>query len=186
MSLIPVMLQAWGFDIGYILDQWAAAGVFAFIIPFLLIFAVVFGILSATRVLGSNKGIHAIVALAIGLLALQLDFVPAFFTEVFPRLGVGLAVLLVVMILMGLFINWDNKGLRTIFVIIGAIISVIVILGALSSNTFWGSYWWRRYSGAIIMGAIILTVIGVIIGTAKEPSSNKIESVKPLWAKTTD
>jgi hypothetical protein len=166
--MIPVLLQIGRFDIAYILDQWAAAGVFAYVIPFLLIFAVVFGVLSATRILGGNKGVHAIIALAVGLLALQLPFVPAFFTEIFPRLGVGLAVLLTIIILMGLFIPWKQKGWLTAFAIIGALIALVVIISAFSSYTFWGSWWWQNYGGAIIAGVIILAVIGVIIASTKQ------------------
>ena len=61
-----------------VLNQWADAGVFAYLLPFLFIFAVVFGILNKTKVLGENKGVQATIALALGLLSLQFDYVSNF------------------------------------------------------------------------------------------------------------
>ena len=36
--------------------QWESVGVFDFFLPALLIFAIIFGILTSTRVLGGNRG----------------------------------------------------------------------------------------------------------------------------------
>ena len=77
-----------------VLNIWNEMGVFSYVIPFLLIFAVVFAILKKTGMLSSrsadgkgddNNGILAIISVAIGLLALQFDFVAEFFSIIFPR-----------------------------------------------------------------------------------------------------
>ena len=148
-------------SIGEILSQWQSAGVFVYVLPFLLIFAVVFGILTQTRILGANKGVHVVVALVIGLLALQLNFVSQFFTQIFPRLGVALAVIIVAAIMVGLFIHNEQAkywmyGLGTI----GAVAWLIVSLGAFDSLGWFSSYNVSDYIGTII-GAVLL--IGVII-----------------------
>src|SRR3990172_5798244 len=95
-------------SIAYILNQWQTAGVFDYILPFLLVFAIVFGILASTNILGSQKGVNVIIALVVGLLSIRLGLVQRFFTELFPRLGVGLAVILALLILTGLFISDDE------------------------------------------------------------------------------
>ena len=84
-----------------ILNQWAALGIFDYVIPFLLIFAVVVAILQKSNVLGDNKTVQAIVALSIGLLSIQFGFVQSFFRELFPRFGIGLSIFLVLLILNG-------------------------------------------------------------------------------------
>ena len=93
-----------------VLNVWADAGVFAYVLPFLMIFAVVFGILNKTKVLGESKGVQATIALALGLLSLQFDYVSNFFSIFMPYTGIGIAVLLVAVILTGLVIDEDDKN----------------------------------------------------------------------------
>ena len=87
-------------------------GFFDYLLPFLIIFALVFGILTKIKIFEDNKAINAIIALSVGLMALQFGFVSAFFSELFPRLGVGLAVILVIIIFIGL----SNSFLKCAFV----------------------------------------------------------------------
>ena len=94
-------------DVTSMLNYWADIGVFAYILPFLLIFAVVYGILSKINILGEqgkNKGVNAVISVAVGLLALQFDYVPHFFSMIFPYAGMGISVLLVALILANLFL----------------------------------------------------------------------------------
>mgnify|MGYP001559633943 CR=1 FL=1 len=156
------------YTIGQFLSQWQQAGVFDYLLPFLLIFAVVLGILSATHILGSNKGLHVIIALVIGFMALQLNFVPDFFREVFPRLGVALAVILIIMILVGLFIQ-ENEA-RYWYWGLGAIgfIAALVVLSQSFTAFGWNSPSnYNDYVGWIV-GVVL--VIGVIIAIATSGS----------------
>src|SRR3989338_8831604 len=116
------------FDIQTLLMTWESWGVFDFVLPFLLIFAVVFAVLTTTNILGGNKGVAVVIALVVGLMALRLGFVQAFFLNVFPRLGVAIAVILVLLILTALFVTEKKhlKGWLMAFAIIGAILAVIV------------------------------------------------------------
>ena len=82
-----------------VLNIWNDLGVFSYIIPFLLIFAVIFAILDKTHILGAdNRAIQAIVAVSIGLLSLQFDFVSEFFAIIFPRFGMGIAIFIVLVL----------------------------------------------------------------------------------------
>src|SRR6056297_2047698 len=111
-----------GGGIGNALFQLEQMGVFAYLLPFLLIFALVYGILTKTTILGNNKGINVVLAIAIGLMALQFNFVSYFFAEIFPRLGVGLAILLVMAILIGAFVDLDDqKWAKWLFFGVGAL-----------------------------------------------------------------
>lgn len=158
-------------SVAQILVQWEALGVFDFVLPFLLIFAVVFGVLSSTNILGSNKGVHVIISLVIGLLALRLGIVQVFFTELFPRLGVGLAVILALVILIGVFIPKDEtRYYAYIFAIIGALIWIVAVFGAFGSYGWYGV--WEDYAGLVI-GAVLLVGVIIAVVAAKGPTEKK-------------
>ncbi len=157
--------------IAYILNQWQTAGVFDYILPFLLVFAIVFGILASTNILGSQKGVNVIIALVVGLLSIRLGLVQRFFTELFPRLGVGLAVILALLILTGLFISDDETRYWLWgFATVGVIIWFIIIIGSFNNFSWFGGYggFVEDYAGLII-GAVLL--IGVIIAISASKSS---------------
>jgi len=155
-----------------VLNEWAYAGIFSHVIPFLLIFAVVFGILQKSAILGKKKGIDAIVAIAVGALALQFDFVSTFFAEIFPRLGVGLAIFLVFIILAGLFMKKEADGSNKAFYIIGLIIAGAVILWAIGNWNFWGGFGLgsliEEYFIWIITLVLILVGVGIVVGSGGE------------------
>ena len=147
-----------------ILWQLESVGVFDYLLPFLLIFALIYGILSVTKIAGTQKGIHVIIALVIGLMAIRLGFTQSFFAEIFPRLGVGLAILLSIMILVGLFIpkeefRYWGWGLSAI----GIIIALIIVTQSFDRLGYIGWGGWDNYVGYII-GAVLL--VGVIIAIA--------------------
>ena len=129
-----------GGALGNLLNIWEQAGIFSYAIPFLLIFALVFGILSRMNLFKKSDGktpntmISAIIALAIALMALQFPSVPMFFSELFPALGIGLAIILVVLVISGLFIDPDNKGWMVGLMVISIAVVIGVLLSA-SRNT---------------------------------------------------
>ncbi len=148
-----------------ILNQWADYGVFAYVLPFLLIFAVVFGILSKTKVLGDNKGVQATISLAIGLLALQFDYVSNFFATITPYFGIGLIILLCGIILMGLiYKDGDKTGwLEKVFFGLGALIFLIVVITSISDSQLTGAYQFSEYWPAITAAVILLLLLALII-----------------------
>ena len=162
-----------GGALGDLFGQWEAAGIFAYALPFLLIFALVFGLLSKMNIFksGTNdgKGVNVMIALAVAFMALQFDIVSVFFSELFPRFGVGLSIILVILIMAGIFMptNKDNN-----WFMVGLGIIVLIIVGTVVWNSLgalgWGiggpglSYFWDRYSAVIIFAIIILAVIGMM------------------------
>lgn len=152
-------------SIADIFYQWDYLGVFDFILPFLLVFAIVFGILSSTRFLGENKGVSVIVAIVVGLMSLRYQyFLSSFLSELFPRLGIGLAVILTLMILVGMFIAKDEQrywgyGLAAL----GAVIALIVIY---QSFDRFGFYFGGYGTDAIGFIFLAILIVGVIIAVS--------------------
>lgn len=151
--------------IGGVLDQWAAAGVFDYMLPFLLIFSLVFGILGQINIFKENKNraVNAIIALVVSLMALQFNFVSTFFAEVFPRLGIGLVVLLIVMVLLGLFA--PNKTWVTYTLFAAAAVILIIVLSNTATATQWfasgflSGINWQGLLPWIILIALIAVVV---------------------------
>ena len=158
-----------------ILAQWEYYGVFDILLPFLLIFAVVFGIMSSTKFLGENKGVYVVVAFTIGLISLRWRyFVSDFMSEIFPRLGVGLAVLMTILILVGIFIARDESrywgwGLASI----GFIIAIVVVYQSFDrlGLSTWG--YGDDSVGMIILAVLLIGVIIAIAASGSHKSGDK-------------
>ena len=156
-----------------VLNIWNEMGVFSYMIPFLLIFAVVFAILSKTKVLDDNKAILAIISVAIGLLALQFDFVSEFFAVIFPRFGIGLAVFLALIIFLGFFYPEKDGKLGGSVKWIGWVIGIGIAIWALSSWDQWSSHvgfggWFVEYVWALIILGVLIAVIVIVAKSGKE------------------
>ncbi|NPE27214.1 hypothetical protein HNV12_04400 [Methanococcoides sp. SA1] len=161
-----------------VLNIWNDIGVFSYVIPFLLIFAVVFAILKKTKILSSgtdeNNGILAIISVALGLLSLQFDFVSEFFAVIFPRFGIGLSLFLVLIIFIGFFApdRVADKGLKGSW--IGFIIGIGTVIWALSEWDQWnnvggfGGWFGENIWALLILGGIIAVIVVVAKGKDTE------------------
>ena len=96
-------------DIFYL---WESLGLSDVILPFLLIFSVVFAVLEKAKILGDNKRVHTIIALVVGLTTViphSTGFYPAnmdivdIINTALPQIAVVIIALLMVMILVGMF-----------------------------------------------------------------------------------
>ena len=157
-----------------VLNTWDSMGVFDYVIPFLLIFAVVFAILQKTNILGEgNNGVLAIISVSVGLLSLQFDVVSEFFAVIFPRFGVGLSLFLVLLIFLGFFYGPDKDGKWPgSMVWIGWLVGIGVFLWSMDSWSTWGSVgfgsWFNENFWAIVVLGLIIAVIGGFAKPKKE------------------
>lgn len=185
LSGVMLAVGSFGGDIGNLLAQWEQLGIFSYALPFLLIFALVFGILSKVDIFKGNKGVNAIIAIVVALMALQLDFVPRFFTELFPRVGVGLSIILAAIVLIGMFFSEKNTS-KAMFGVAALIFIIVVIqsfgdLGT-SSGTFLAENWPNLLIAALIIVAVIV-VIGIGGGGGKDDESPFGKAIKTMNSK---
>ncbi len=177
-------LASYGFfrggDLGNVLAQWQAAGVFSYALPFLLIFALTFGLLCRINLFSTktaegekpNRSINGIIALSVSLMALQFDFVSLFFSEIFPRFGVALSIILVLLIIGGLFMPLETKGfswglIAVVFIIIG-----VVIFSSLDSFGYNAGYWFRNNLGSLLPWVILIGLIVAVVAGATTSSGS--------------
>ena len=122
-----------------------------------------------------KKGINGIIAFVVALMSLQVSFVSDFFTEIFPRLGVGLAILLVVMILIGLFIPKKNWMSYVLLGISGIILVVVLVQTAGEVGWSTGQWWYDNWP--LVAGAVfVLVIIAVIVGASKSESEDHMDT----------
>ena len=170
-----------GGALGDLFSSWEQAGFFSLLLPFLLIFALVFGILTKLQIFKEARAVNAIIALAVGLMSLQFGFVTEFFSQIFPRLGVGLAIILGVLIVVGLFA--DPKSPIVNYVLLGiGIITIAVVVIQSSGALGWASGQWWESNWQVVVGAIFLFIlIAVIVGSAN-PKGQPAEYNPIIWS----
>ena len=161
-----IVLASYGFfgggTIGDFLGQLEDAGIFAYALPFLLIFAIVYAILGFVNVFKDNKAVVTIISLAVALMALQFEIVSYFFADIFPRLGVALSIILVLLILGGMFLDWDNKGMKWFLFAIVAIVIIAVVWGPLRNIGLFSGIGFNIFGGNIGTIIAVVVIVGLI------------------------
>ncbi|MFH2028106.1 MAG: hypothetical protein ABIJ08_03135 [Nanoarchaeota archaeon] len=154
-----------------IMDSWGLTDI---LLPFLLIFAIVFAILQKTKILGEKKNINVIVALVMGLLVVVphvTGIYPAGFDAVniinaaLPSVSIVLVAVVMLLILIGIMgADATMLGLAApTWVAVISIGFIIFIFGGAAG--WWGGYSWiEAFFGSDAMAIIVmLLVFGIII-----------------------
>ena len=169
--------------LGDLLTKWEQAGFFSYLLPFLLLFALVFGILTKINIFKDNKMVNGIIALSVSLMALQFNFVPDFFSQIFPRVGVGLAVILVLLIVVGLFADERSNAVNYVLLGVGVIIVGMVIIQSAGALGWASGQWWEDNWQMVIGAIFLLILVSIIIGSGSGSKSKPpIEFIGP-WGR---
>ena len=154
-----------------VIDQWAQFGVFDVLLPMLLVFVLVFAILEKINIF-KNRGVHLVIALILGFLAITNPYVSVFFMYLFSNLAIGIAILLVMIILLGVALKPEEGTWQWVFGIGGGILLLIVLSKtgfftyALGPNAL---YWMQQNAAAMILVLVIgIILVGLLIGVKKE------------------
>jgi len=134
------------------------------LLPFLLVFVVVFAILQKSKILGEGKAqVDAIVGLVVGLILIGVPGPRDLLVGIMPWMAVGVAVILVFMILYG-FVAGDlsksenmPKGLKYTFLGLAAVftIGVVIFVSGLHEK-IWDSF---GGSGDIWMNIVMIVLV---------------------------
>jgi len=138
-----------------------------YILPFVLIFTLVFAILQKSKILGEGKKqIDAIVGLVVGLILIAFPFSRDIVVRLMPFLAVTITILLVFMIFYGLaYGNVEmNKWIKAVFLIIFSLALVTVFLFITG--------WWdpiydfmfnRSGSGQVWINILLIIIIAAAV-----------------------
>ena len=166
-----------------IIDFFVDLGIYDVILPFLLVFTVVFAILEKTKVLGTDnidgqqygkKNLNAMVAFVIAFLVVLSKQLVATINKALANIVLLLLLIIMFLMLIGTFFREDEavaleKGWRTFFMVVVFIAIVFIFLNAIptedgESNWLaeaWG--WLTDNWDSNVVGGIILLVVVVVI-----------------------
>jgi Ni/Fe-hydrogenase subunit HybB-like protein len=147
-----------------------------FILPFLLIFVIVFALLQKTKLLGDGKKqIDAIVAFVIGLIFVGVAYPKDVVNNMVLFLVVAIIVALVVLMLWGFISGSEMKeGILTntaVKWIVGIVIFIAVIIALLWATGFegtaldflfrqsWSKTFWTNVAFVVVIGIVLAIVI---------------------------
>lgn len=146
------------------------------ILPFLLVFTLIFAILDKSKILGDGKRqINAIISLVVALLLVAFAYPTAIITKITVYAAVAAVVIFVFLLLYG-FVASDNKeGLKLhsgvkiaggIIVLIGVVIAVAWATGALNylSGVFSGSNSTTIWANVLLI-AVIIGMVALVLST---------------------
>ena len=151
------------------------------VLPFLLVFVVVFAILQKSKILGEGKmQIDAIVALVIGLILIVTPGPRNMIVGILPWLGVGVAVILTCLILYG-FVAGDLSKSPTWLKVTFGVLAGIFVLGVVLVVTGLGSKILSMFSGTsggeVLTNIVFIVLIGgavavAVLGGKKKPAGD--------------
>jgi hypothetical protein len=174
-----------------IMDAWGLTDV---MLPFLLIFVVIFALMAKARILGEDKKkYNLVVALVIALLVViphVLDLYPPggdvvdIMNTALPQVSLIAVAIIMLLILIGLFggeAKWMGSSLSGWIAIVAFIIILIIFGGAAG---WWGTWnWFYDLFGAETVAIIVMILIFAVIvwwitrGEGKETESNALANI---------
>ncbi|MEM2139356.1 MAG: hypothetical protein QXM96_04360 [Candidatus Woesearchaeota archaeon] len=174
-------------------------GVYEILLPFLLVFTLVYAILEKSRVLGvekigdeylPKKNLNAMFAFVTAFLVVASSRLVATINEAVANMTILMLLGVCFLILLGVFHTGNeemklNDTYKNIFTIISFIGIILIFLHALKTNdgTPWLYYGWGFLVSNLdtgVVGAAILTIIvvglmGYIVSDQKKPAETKKE-----------
>ncbi|UZE93806.1 MAG: hypothetical protein IB618_03500 [Candidatus Pacearchaeota archaeon] len=164
-------------DLYGIIQQWEAFGVFTILFPLVLVFAVVFAILEKVD-LFKNRGVHLLIALIIGFFTVSNPYVGGFFMYFFSNLGIGVAIMLALIVLLGIALKPGEQAWKVIFGIVGGAVFLVILARSgtfkwIFGENFW--YWIQANSALVVVAiVVILMIVAVMTGVKKAQVKGKI------------
>lgn len=177
-----------------VIDFFHDIGLYDVVLPFLLIFAIVFAILDKSRIFGTMKigddkypvkNINAIVAFVIAFFVVASAHLVEVITKVSSQVVVLLLAAVLFLTLVGSFSEETDKGVflengwKTGFMWIMLVGIILIFLNAL--NWLQLAYEWLKVhwdSQVVASAFLLLLVAGVIGAVAREPGKNNKDKNK--------
>jgi hypothetical protein len=179
-----------------VIDFFGELGIYDVVLPFLLVFTVVFAILEKSKIFGTikvgdveetRKNLNAMVAFTLGFISVASTKIVSIINEGLANIIIIIISALSFMLIAGtffgegkfLFDDPDYKWLQIGLVIVSLIITILIFLNSIKTEdgTSWLEEFWifmTRQWDSTLVGSIILlgVMVGFIFFITKDPKKN--------------
>lgn len=128
------------------------------LLPAILIFLVLYSILTFSKIFGKNWGVNVLISLVISLMSVRFGLVELFYREIFPKFGTILITSIVLIIIIFIFVPIRHQRLALFLVGIGIAIAIFVAIFNSFDYLGWNYGIWDEFAGPIILIAIFLAI----------------------------
>ncbi len=167
-----------------------AFGFFNVILPFLLVFAIVFGVLEKSKIFGEEKvgkevyprkNLNAIVAFSIAFFVVSAANVVGVLQATIPQIALVLVIIISFLLLFGAMLGeekwnlWEKSPhLRHIFIVLIFVALVLIFLGAFGVLGDIWNYLAIGFSGTLVTSlALIILVVLAMWFVARKPKAKE-------------
>ena len=161
------------------IDFLQSFGFFDVVLPFILVFALVFAILEKTKILGKEdkKNVNALVAFVVGLFVVGTTNVVVILRDAIPLISLVLIVLLCFMLLVGAFHKDEEfeyfsksrfwRGFLTVILLISVLLIFANFIKTDSGETWLEAFWdfvsEDFESGPVVSSIVFLAIIVFVV-----------------------
>jgi hypothetical protein len=184
------------------IDFFMRLGVYDVVLPFLLVFSIMFAVLEKTRVFGTEdvvgekdkkstrKNINAMVAFVTGFLVIASSKMVGWINNALPRVFLLVMVAICFLLLIGVFFSekedvfFEKGGWRNFFIVLMFIGVVLIFMGVITvgeTDQTWLDWIYHKvifdFSDTAVNSIIMLIiVIGLMYYITREPKAAKKDS----------
>lgn len=176
-------------NFGTFIEQLEALGVADVLLPFLLVFTIVYAVLTKTSILGKDKkNINMILALIMGLSVVIPHVTDSYppgadvvdmMNVALPQISLIAVAFMMLLVLLGIFGNdWIGKSIGGWMALISAI-AVVIVFGGTAG--WWDSGWMYDLFGEETISLFVMLIIfGIIVWFVTREPDNDNKGLKML------
>ena len=171
-------------------NQLQGSGFYEFLLPFLLVFTVIFAILEKTALFGyedeekkkTRKNINAVIALVLGLLVVSQFQVVSSLNQFLPRISLFIIIAMMVLIMIGLFAGNMSKGFGGVMLFFVAAIAIIATYSALAPLMgFEVTYWLQENWDTILIALVVIAALFAVVKSGSNSDSSDWDARADRW-----
>jgi len=169
--------MATSFNFGEVIKLFKEVGVYEYLLPFLLVFGIVFAILEKTNVFGEDKtNINALISVIIGLVLIVQQGIVETINLFLPRVSLILIVILMFIIVMATLAGKKFEGFKGAWLGLFMLVGLVAVIYAAVAGTGSSSFLSDREIASLLTWGIPTVVIAAAIWWITRAGKPKKES----------